>query len=106
MKLIDAEGLDASLAEITPNPAAAEVNPLIKAIPQVVALFRKRIMDEPAVEGAVVVVTCQECRYRPTCKLYAIHHERDNFCRKGVKIGARIGEIPYLTASEAVGHDV
>lgn len=83
MKLIDAERLDANLADITPTPAAAERNPLIKAIPQVVAIFRKRILDEPAVEHAVVVVPCEECRYRPTCQLYAIHHQRDNFCRAG-----------------------
>lgn len=83
MRLIDAESLDAGLAKITPTPAAAERNPLIKAIPQVVAIFRKRIMDEPVVENAVVVVRCQDCRYRPTCELYAIHHERDNFCIAG-----------------------
>lgn len=92
MKLIDADEFDEELAQITPNPAAAESNPLIKAIPQVIALFRKRLADEPAVADAVVVVRCQECRYRPTCKLYAIHHELDNFCRKGVKIGVLLSE--------------
>lgn len=83
VKLINAYHLDAGLAKITPSPAAVERNPMIKVIPQVVAIFRKRIMDEPEVENAVVVVTCEECRYRPTCELYAIHHERDNFCRAG-----------------------
>lgn len=83
MRLIDADGFDASLARIKPSPAATESNPLIRAIPAVVDLFRNRLADEPTVEGAVVVVTCRECRYRPTCKLYAIHHERDNFCKVG-----------------------
>lgn len=90
MRPIDADELDESLARITPSPAAIARNPMTKAIPQVVDIFRKRIADAPTLD-AVVVVRCEDCRYRPMCKLYAIHHERDNFCRKGVRIGERIG---------------
>lgn len=83
VKLIDAEHLDASLASITPKPSGNERNPLMVAIPATIALFRKRIMDEPEVADAVVVVRCEDCRYRPTCALYAVHHELDNYCRAG-----------------------